>query len=52
MRQPAADGASFQLTYLDQPHSVVEELRTLDVEGLSPLDAITKLFELKRRVVE
>jgi DNA mismatch repair protein MutS len=52
MRQPAADGASFQLTFLDQPHPVVEELRTLDVEGISPLDAITKLFELKRRVVE
>jgi hypothetical protein len=24
-------------------------LRALDVEGLSPLDAITKLFELKRQ---
>jgi hypothetical protein len=27
---------------------VREELKTLDVEALSPLEAITKLFELQR----
>jgi len=31
-----------------QPHPVIEELRKLAVDELSPLDAITKLYELKR----
>jgi len=32
------------------PHPVIEELRDLKVEEMSPIDAITKLYELQRRV--
>jgi DNA mismatch repair protein MutS len=39
---------SFQLTMFGAPDPVVEALKTLDVESLSPLEAITKLFELQR----
>ncbi len=38
-----------QMTFFGQPEPVLEELKTLDVEGLSPLEAITKLFELQRK---
>ena len=36
-----------QLTFLDQPQPAIERLKALDVESLSPLEAITVLFELK-----
>jgi DNA mismatch repair protein MutS len=39
---------SVQLTLFAPPHPVLAELKTLDVESLSPLEAITRLFELKQ----
>jgi DNA mismatch repair protein MutS len=39
-----------QLTLFAPPSPVVTTLRDLDVESLSPLEALTKLFELKRLV--
>ena len=41
-------GGQIQLTFFDQPNPAVEALKAMQVESLSPLDAITKLFELKR----
>jgi DNA mismatch repair protein MutS len=38
-----------QLTMFSEPNALVEELKALDVESLTPIEAITKLFELKRR---
>ncbi len=38
-----------QLTFFGAPDPVVEELKGLDVEGLSPLEALTTLFELQRK---
>ncbi|MFM9108700.1 MAG: DNA mismatch repair protein MutS, partial [Chloroflexota bacterium] len=43
---PAPD-AAMQLTLFAPPHPVVEQLRALDIESLSPLEAITRLFELR-----
>jgi len=43
-----AGGGQIQLTFFDQPNPAVEALKAMQVESLSPLDAITKLFELKR----
>ncbi|MGH2550194.1 MAG: DNA mismatch repair protein MutS, partial [Thermomicrobiales bacterium] len=43
---------NFQLTLFGEPNRVVEDLKSLDVESLSPLEAITKLFELKRSATE
>ncbi len=41
---------SFQLTLFGEPDPIVEELKRLDVESMSPLDALTKLYELHRQV--
>ena len=38
------------MTFFGQPDPVVERLKALDVEALSPLEAITTLFELQRIV--
>ena len=48
MSSPAPDHTSMQLTLFAPPSPVVTTLRELDVESLSPLEALTKLFELKR----
>ena len=51
-RPPAlAEGAS-QLPLFGEPDPVVEEIRSLDVLALSPLEALTKLFELQQKARE
>jgi DNA mismatch repair protein MutS len=37
------------MTFFGQPDPVVDELKTMEIEGLSPLEAITKLFELQKQ---
>jgi len=34
--------------FTTEPHPVIEELRRMRVEEMSPLDAMTKLYELQR----
>ncbi len=42
-----------QLSFFDTPENpALGELRSLEVDGLSPLEALTKLYELKRMVAE
>jgi DNA mismatch repair protein MutS len=36
----------------DKRHPVIDELRRLEINGLSPIDALTKLYELQRMVKE
>jgi DNA mismatch repair protein MutS len=48
MSSPSPDHGSMQLTLFAPPSPVVAAIRELDVESLSPLEALTKLFELKR----
>jgi DNA mismatch repair protein MutS len=48
MASPAPENTSMQLTLFAPPSPVVTAIRDLDVESLSPLEALTKLFELKR----
>ena len=39
-----------QLALFDTgPHPVIQELRKLNVEEMSPIDAITRLYELKKK---
>ncbi|MHB9032355.1 MAG: DNA mismatch repair protein MutS [Anaerolineae bacterium] len=38
-----------QLALFSEANPVIEELRSLDVMGMSPLDALNKLFELQRK---
>ncbi|HEU5430277.1 MAG TPA: DNA mismatch repair protein MutS, partial [Thermomicrobiales bacterium] len=53
LRAPAPEpSAALQLTLFAPPHPAVDALKTLDVESLSPLEAITKLFELQRLTQE
>lgn len=51
-RRPAraADGQLPLFTPFDKEHPLVEALRTLDVDRLTPLDALLKLAELRRLV--
>jgi DNA mismatch repair protein MutS len=48
MSSPALDNLTMQLTLFAPPSPLVTAIRELDVESLSPLEALTKLFELKR----
>jgi len=41
--------AAVQLSFLDANHALLEELASLDVDGLTPLQALTKLYELRER---
>jgi DNA mismatch repair protein MutS len=41
-----------QLPLFDHSHRIVEELRGIDVDSLTPLEAITKLYHLKRKAKE
>jgi DNA mismatch repair protein MutS len=48
---PQAPDAS-QLALFGEPHPVLAELRALDPNGMTPLEALTRLAELKRRARE
>jgi DNA mismatch repair protein MutS len=46
---PAQPDSPAQLSFFDDtPNPALEALRTLEVDNLSPLEALTKLYELKR----
>ncbi len=41
---------AMQLSFVnDGPHPVIEELRQMKIDEMSPIDAITRLYELQRR---
>lgn len=40
---------NLQLPLLSEPHPVVTELQQLDITSMSPLEAITKLYELQEK---
>lgn len=49
MRAPTPSAMpQMQLTFFDEPNPVVERIREMDVESLTPLDAIRVLFELRQ----
>ncbi len=53
MRLPLPGGAeptdgTFQLTMFDAPSPALDALRTLDVDGMTPIEALTRLYELQR----
>lgn len=48
MATPAPELVSMQLTMFGAPSPVDEAVRALDVESLSPLEALTKLYELRQ----
>jgi DNA mismatch repair protein MutS len=41
--------AAIQLSLLGANHALLEEVASLDVDGLTPLQAITKLYELREK---
>jgi DNA mismatch repair protein MutS len=48
-RRRAPREAAVQLSLLGANHALLEELASLDVDGLTPFQAITKLYELRER---
>jgi DNA mismatch repair protein MutS len=45
--------AGVQLSFLgSETHPLLEEIKTLDVDSLSPLEALNKLYELKQKATE
>jgi len=48
MATATPEAVSLQLTMFAPPSPVLAEIHALDVETLSPLEALTKLYELKR----
>ncbi len=51
MAQPApVEPANLQMTFFNDEHAIVGKVRSLDVESLSPLEALNLLYELKRDV--
>ena len=55
MRLPLPGGAeptdgTFQLTMFDAPSPVLDALRTLDIDGMTPIEALTRLYELQAMV--
>jgi DNA mismatch repair protein MutS len=49
-RRSTAAPMVFQLPLFSQEDPVIVELKALDVNGLSPLDALNKLYELQQRL--
>ena len=41
---------AFQPMLIAKEHPIVEELRTLDINALTPLDAMTKLYEWQKQL--
>ncbi len=48
MGKPNPESLSMQLTLFAPPGPVLEAIRALDVESLSPLEALMKLYELRQ----
>jgi DNA mismatch repair protein MutS len=48
MARPAPEQLNLQLTLFAPPSPLLEAVRSLDVESLSPLEALTKLYELRQ----
>jgi DNA mismatch repair protein MutS len=53
-REPQAGSAepAGQLSFLTENHPLMRELRGLDVDSLTPLEALNKLFEWQRRLAD
>jgi DNA mismatch repair protein MutS len=49
-RRSVAEPTIYQLSLFSGDDPVIAELKALDLNGLSPLDAINKLYELQQRV--
>jgi DNA mismatch repair protein MutS len=48
-RSPFRGRTAIQFSFLGANHALLEELASLDVDGLTPLQAITKLYELREK---
>ncbi|MBM4432700.1 MAG: DNA mismatch repair protein MutS [Chloroflexi bacterium] len=51
-RRRAKEPAPEQLSFFGQKPAVLEELEKLDIESLTPLEALTKLYELRKKAKE
>lgn len=51
-RKPIAEASTLQLSLLGQNSPIIEELVKLDINSISPLEALTKLYELQQKAKE
>ncbi|HAZ31967.1 MAG TPA: hypothetical protein DCY61_04665, partial [Dehalococcoidia bacterium] len=51
-RRPPKQALPGQLSLFAGKPPVLEDLEKLDIDSLSPLEAITKLYELRRKAME
>ena len=49
-RRPRRELPPEQLSFFGQKHPVLDELENLDIDSLTPLEAINKLYELQKKV--
>jgi DNA mismatch repair protein MutS len=49
---PAPDSGAQQLAFFADENPALAELKAIDVDGLSPLEALTKLYELKKKATD
>ena len=52
MREMAMPQALQLTLFAGEPHPLVEELKTLAIDELTPLEALTRLYDLQRRARE
>jgi len=45
--RPKAKEPAAQLRFIEEPSPALERLETLDIDNLTPVEAITRLYELK-----
>jgi len=48
-RSPFRRRTAIQFSFLGANHALLEELASLEIDGLTPLQAITKLYELREK---
>jgi hypothetical protein len=41
---------SGQLSLFNNSHKIIDEIKEIDVDSMTPLEAITRLYQLKRKV--
>jgi DNA mismatch repair protein MutS len=51
-RRSVRPATLYQLSLFSRENPVVAEIRALDINALSPLDALNKLYELQQRARE
>ncbi len=50
-KEEEEEEAEMKKEYVVQSHPVVEELKSINLENISPIEALNKLYEMKKRIM-